>query len=207
MNMTPKDIKILLVEDDYGDIDYFNELVSEQKEILVQVETSGSLGGAMKRLQNEVFDLVILDLGLPDSVGINTFRKLHEKFPDVAILVLTGLDDTDISMEAVSEGAQDYLTKGSWEPRLVIRAMRYAIERQKLLLQLKMAMEQIKTLSGIIPICSHCKNIRNDAGYWQVVEKYVAEHSSAQFSHGICPDCIRKYYPELADEILEKNAD
>lgn len=64
--------------------------------------------------------------------------------------------------------------------------------------ELKAALRNVKQLEGMLPICSHCKNIRNDQGYWQVVENYVAQHSGARFSHSICPECARKYYPEYA---------
>ena len=194
--------KILLVEDDPGDVYYFKELVSDETDIDEMLKTVGTLSEAVHILKVEHFDLVILDLGLPDSIGLQTFNAVHARFPDVAVLVLSDMDDADLALQAVSSGAQDYLVKGALEQRLIIRSMRYAVERQRLMMELKRANEQIKTLSGIIPICSHCKNIRNDAGYWQAVEKYVTEHSGAMFSHGICPDCIKKYYPELADDVL-----
>ena len=63
--------------------------------------------------------------------------------------------------------------------------------------ELELTLKEVKTLSGLLPICSHCKNIRNDKGYWQRVESYIGEHSEAKFSHGICPDCLKKYYPEF----------
>lgn len=77
------------------------------------------------------------------------------------------------------------------------------------MLKLQEALSQVKLLRGFIPICSSCKKIRDDRGYWQQVEKYISEHSEAQFSHGICPDCMRKLYPDFSDEILEysKNKD
>ena len=201
-----KGMKILLVEDDPGDVYYFKELVSDETDVDEMLKTVGTLSEAVNILKVEHFDLVIMDLGLPDSIGIQTFKALHARFPDVPILVLTGMDDENLALEAVSNGAQDYLVKGSREQRFITRSMRYAVERQRLMLELKQANEQIKTLSGIIPICSHCKNIRNDSGYWQAVERYVTEHSGARFSHGICPDCIKKYYPELADEVLGQSS-
>jgi PAS domain S-box-containing protein len=70
-------------------------------------------------------------------------------------------------------------------------------ERENLILQLQSAVEHIKTLKGIVPICAHCKKIRDDKGYWQQVEAYVARHTEAQFSHGICPDCEEKFFPGL----------
>ncbi|MCB0210625.1 MAG: GAF domain-containing protein [Anaerolineae bacterium] len=66
----------------------------------------------------------------------------------------------------------------------------------KLITQLEGALGRIKTLEGIIPICAQCKNVRNDDGYWQKVEVYISEHSNADFSHGICPECIQRLYPE-----------
>lgn len=76
-------------------------------------------------------------------------------------------------------------------------------EKTKLISELQQSMAEIKKLSGFIPICASCKKIRNDEGYWQQVEQYVAERSEAQFSHGICPDCIKKLYPEFAEDVLK----
>jgi hypothetical protein len=66
---------------------------------------------------------------------------------------------------------------------------------------LQTALENIKTLHGLLPICSHCKKIRDDSGYWEQIESYVKNHSEAEFTHGICPDCIKKYFPAFADKI------
>ena len=73
-------------------------------------------------------------------------------------------------------------------------------EQKKLIKELQKALEKIKTLKGLIPICTNCKKIRNDKGFWQQVEAYISEHSEAEFSHGICPDCMKKLYPEYYRE-------
>jgi PAS domain S-box-containing protein len=86
--------------------------------------------------------------------------------------------------------------------RDVTERKRIEQEKQKLINDLQNALSEVKKLSGLIPICSSCKKIRDDKGYWSEVERYIGEHSEAQFSHGICPDCIRKLYPEYADEVL-----
>ena len=70
-------------------------------------------------------------------------------------------------------------------------------EKENLILKLQDALNKIKTLRGLIPICAACKSIRDDKGYWHQVEKYVQAHSEAHFSHGICPECSKKLYPEL----------
>ncbi len=77
-------------------------------------------------------------------------------------------------------------------------------EREKLIAELQLALSKIETLSGLLPICAYCKKIRDDAGYWNQIESYITEHSKAEFSHGICPDCLQKIYPELYQEIFNK---
>ena len=69
-------------------------------------------------------------------------------------------------------------------------------EREGLILNLQKALEEVKTLSGLIPICSYCKNIRDDKGYWNQIEAYIHQHSDAEFSHSICPECAKKYFPD-----------
>ena len=68
------------------------------------------------------------------------------------------------------------------------------------LMEIRKAMSEIKQLRGIVPICASCKKIRDDAGYWQEIELYIEKHSEADFSHGICPECLKKLYPELESE-------
>jgi hypothetical protein len=75
-------------------------------------------------------------------------------------------------------------------------------EKSHLTNELQNSLAEVKRLSGFLPICSSCKKIRDDKGYWSEVERYIGEHSEAQFSHGICPDCMRKLYPEIADDVL-----
>ena len=69
-------------------------------------------------------------------------------------------------------------------------------EKSKIIKELQSALEQVKTLSGMLPICASCKKIRDDRGYWNKIEAYIAKHSDAEFSHGICPECARELYPE-----------
>ena len=73
-------------------------------------------------------------------------------------------------------------------------------EREKLITELKDAVNKIKTLRGLLPICSNCKKIRDDKGYWKQIESYISDHSEAEFTHGICPKCAKKFYPELFQE-------
>ena len=72
----------------------------------------------------------------------------------------------------------------------------------ELIKDLQRALADVKTLSGLLPICAGCKKIRDDRGYWQQVEEYISNRSEARFTHGYCPDCIRRLYPEIAQDIL-----
>lgn len=77
------------------------------------------------------------------------------------------------------------------------KAAEEKIEREKLINELQEALGKIRTLKGLIPICSSCKKVRDDEGYWHQVEVYIRDHSTAEFSHSLCPDCFQKLYPEL----------
>jgi DNA repair exonuclease SbcCD ATPase subunit len=70
-------------------------------------------------------------------------------------------------------------------------------QRNRLVSDLKKTLSEVKTLRGFLPICSHCKKIRDDKGYWNQIESYIHKHSDAEFSHGICPECAKKYYPDM----------
>ena len=77
-------------------------------------------------------------------------------------------------------------------------------EKEQLIVQLQKAMQDVKVLSGFLPICASCKKIRDDTGYWRQIEEYISEHSNAIFSHGLCPECSRKLYPEFHDELQRR---
>jgi hypothetical protein len=82
------------------------------------------------------------------------------------------------------------------EWRLIQERKRSEEEREKLIIELQEALANVKKLSGLIPICSSCKKIRDDKGYWNQLEKYLLEHSDATLSHGLCPECAKNLYPE-----------
>lgn len=77
-------------------------------------------------------------------------------------------------------------------------------EKEQLIVQLQKAMQEVKVLSGFLPICASCKKIRDDSGYWSQIEEYISKHSNALFSHGICPDCVKKLYPDFHDELRRR---
>jgi signal transduction histidine kinase len=84
-----------------------------------------------------------------------------------------------------------------WTFRDITDRKRAEVERENLIADLQGALKEIRTLKGIIPICSHCKKIRDDKGYWNQIEAYIQDHSEAEFSHGICQECAKKLYPDI----------
>ncbi len=191
-------IGLLLVEDDDGDALLLGEMMADAEArrsgLHVTIKRAGRLSEAVACAAAEPLDICLLDLGLPDSLGIKTIVDFKALAPRLPVIVLTGLDDEQSAMDALQSGAQDYLVKGKITTDSVLRAVRYAIERHKLLQQLERSLHEIKILRGFLPICASCKKIKNDAGYWTQLEEYISNHSEAEFSHGICPECAVKVY-------------
>ena len=142
---SPKPTRVLLVEDNPGDARLIREFIREVDGQLFEVEGAERLVVALERLAQGGVDLVLLDLSLPDSHGIETFRKLHAAAPNIPAIVLSGLNDESIALQAVHDGAQDYLMKGQGEGRLLVRAMRYALERARTATQLAAYAEELRS--------------------------------------------------------------
>src|SRR5579884_3980404 len=123
-------VRVLLVEDNPADARYLRESLADAGVFGVHFTHVTRLSDALKRLEGEHFEVVLLDLSLPDETGIETLVRMHAKAPNVPIVVLTGLDDEALAIKAVREGAQDYLVKGQTDGHLLVRAMRYATERR-----------------------------------------------------------------------------
>lgn len=196
-----KRIKLLVVEDNPDDAELLRRKLRDAKGAYIEMELAGRLSTALERLAAESFDVVVSDLGLPDSQGFETFLSLHNQNPDIPIIVLTGYSDENLAINAVQSGAQDYLVKGQVDGNLLVRSIRYSIERQKLLGQFEKSLKEIKTLRGLIPMCAWCRRMRDDKGYWKRVETYVEEHTEASFTHGICPECLKKSDPGLFEQV------
>jgi len=86
---------------------------------------------------------------------------------------------------------------------MIEKRKRVAAEREQLILELRDALKKVKTLSGLLPVCANCKKVRDDKGYWSQIDAYISEHSDAEISHGLCPDCMQKLYPEYWEKIKD----
>jgi sigma-B regulation protein RsbU (phosphoserine phosphatase) len=140
---TTRALHVLLVEDNAGDIRLIRELIREGS-ARFDVEVTGRLAEGCLRLRRGDINLVLLDLSLPDSHGIETFQKLHRAAPDVPVIVLSGLSNEAVAVQAVHEGAQDYLVKGEGDSKLLVRSMRYALERSAVARQLGRYAEELR---------------------------------------------------------------
>jgi two-component system, sensor histidine kinase len=128
--MDHKPMNVLLVEDDAGDARLLREMFHEQVSYNAKVTHAESMSEAEKQVAEHTFDIIVLDLGLPDAQGLAALRRAHLAGPHIPLVVLTGLDDEALAVQALKEGAQDYLVKGQIETHGLMRALRYAIERK-----------------------------------------------------------------------------
>lgn len=195
-----KAIKILVAEDEY--------LVSE--DIIRGLKAKGYINIIEASDGEEAYektcslkpDLVLMDIKMPKMDGIQAARKIQERCP-TPIVIITAFESPNMLINAGAAGVSAYLTKppqsDDIERAIVIAMARHAdlMEMRRLNKELEQALEEVKKLKGILPICTNCKKIRDDTGYWQQIEAYISDHSDAEFSHSICADCVKKLYPEL----------
>lgn len=131
MTDSRKPINVLLIEDDEGDALLFQRSLSASADNY-QPQVCGSLSSALCWLESNHCDVILLDLSLPDSYGLDGIAEIHGRFSDVPIVMLTGFDDDRTALNALDRGAQDYLIKGETNPRELERTLRYAIQRQQI---------------------------------------------------------------------------
>ncbi|MBI4971676.1 MAG: response regulator [Candidatus Omnitrophica bacterium] len=163
---------------------------------------------------DEKINLILLDIVMPEMDGIEMLRRIktEDRFRDIPIIMVTGKNDLKNLEMAFSLGAVDYVSKPYNKIELMARissALRlkremdqrkmHECDLEKKNKELEKALNEVKVLRGFIPICAACKKIRDDKGFWQQVECYISKHSSAQFTHGICPDCMVRLYPEVKE--------
>ena len=139
-------IRVLLIEDNPGDVRLLTEALRDAGAYGVAVEHVGTLRAALDKLRDSEYEVVLLDLSLPDGEGLENVIRLNTAFPKPAIIVLTGVNDEVTAMRAVREGAQDYLVKDSTTGHLLVRAMRYAIERRSAIEALQRREEHFRSL-------------------------------------------------------------
>lgn len=168
---------------------------------------------ALDRIQGESGPrLVILDWMMPELDGVEVCRRLRSeaKGEYTYIIMLTAKVQEQDLVAGFEAGADDYITKPFQEAELHsrIRAAERIInlqgDLQRKVRELAAALEHVRTLQGLLPICMHCHKVRNEKNLWQKLEAYIEEHSDTRFSHALCEECLEKYYPEVAQSRSEK---
>lgn len=192
---------ILIVDDEPGNIEILSESLGNSYEILFA--TSGK--EALEIAKHQMPDMIILDIIMPVMSGYDVLRnlKLNESLKNIPVIFITALNQEDQETRGLALGAVDYISKPfntsivklRVKTQLELKLQRDALIRRNA--ELQKALAKIKTLSGLLPICASCKKIRDDQGYWTQLESYISEHSEAEFTHGCCPECMKKLYPEM----------
>jgi len=154
--MKKKSIKVLLLEDNPGDVRLIKEMLSDTSITIFNMINCESIENAKDRIEKEKFDVILLDLNLPNSQGYKTFEKIHDIKPETPIVVLTGINDDSLGEKTVRNGAQDYLVKGEINSQLLARVLLYSISRKRIEEELKDSQIQLRELS------SHLQSIRED---------------------------------------------
>lgn len=209
-----KQTRVLVVEDDF--------LVGQMIQGLLEELGYNLVGKALdsyqaiemtQRLQP---DVILMDIGMADVDGIQTTRQIQASHP-TPVVVLTAYETPELVEQATLAGIGAYLVKPP-RARDVERAIIVAMARFNDMLELRSlneeleahnrelqeALAQARILRGLLPMCASCKQIRDDQGYWYKVEDYLESHSEAEFTHGLCPDCSRRLYPQLYEEGQEE---
>lgn len=206
--MSEEKQKIFIVDDTPANIQILDETLKDEYEIYFALNGKDALQNAVTVIP----DLILLDIMMPEMDGYEVCRTLKNNslLKDIPVIFITALDQADHETKGLELGAVDYITK-PFNPAIVRLRVKNQLELKKhrdgLALrnaELQEALAKIKTLSGLLPICASCKKIRDDKGYWNRIETYISDHSEAEFSHSICPECTKKLYPELYDALYPK---
>jgi len=133
-------IRVLLIEDNLTDAQLLKRVLQKSKSpIPIQIAHEASVAAALRHIGDQEVDVMLIDFSLPDSLGLETFKMLRARFPNIPIIILTGNDSDDLAIKTLKIGAQDYITKHELDGRLLIRSLRYAVERQRLQIELNFA--------------------------------------------------------------------
>jgi len=206
-----KTIQVLMVEDVEDDARLLlAELGRGGYEVAYErVDSAIAMSAA---LQQKAWDVVLCDFKMPGFSGPEALELARTADPDRPFIYVSGTIGEDVAVEAMKSGAHDYVMKTNLKRLVpaVERELREArlrrehrvlqADRDRMIVELSAAMMDVKRLSGLLPICASCKKIRNDHNEWQRLEIFIREHSEAQFTHSLCPDCLARLYESQGGE-------
>jgi len=193
-------LRVLIADDQDSTSRVIQRLLENMGHQVVARVVNGQLAVDQTKLLHP--DIILMDIEMPELDGLQATEIIQKECP-TAVVLLTAYDDPEMVRRASKAGAGAYLLKPpsarEIERTLIIALSRFSdlMEVRRLNSELQAALDRVKLLSGLLPICANCKKIRNDKGYWDAVETYLGEHSEVHFSHSICPECLETVYPEF----------
>ncbi len=223
-NNDSKQKNILIVDDTLDNLRLLSKILLDSG-YKVRAVSNGTK--ALATIKKEPPDLILLDIMMPEMNGLEVCGRLKSKkiTDHIPVIFLSALHDVKDKINAFKAGGVDYISKPFQVEEVLVRINTHLTicelqnqlelknnqlhEQNKQLkrrqAELQQTLENIKTLQGLIPICANCNKVRDDNGFWEQVESYISKHSEAIFSHCICPDCAKKYYPEIWGETNKKS--
>ena len=193
---------VLVVDDTPTNVDLLALVLKKRN---YKVITADSGAKTLEMVRTATPDLILLDIMMPGMDGFETCRRLkaNPAFASIPVIFITALDEMRDKLRGFQVGGVDFITK-PFQAEEVLARVKAHLTIQKLYKdlaakneKLENALDEVKTLQGIVPICSMCKSIRDDTGYWQKVEMYVSERVGTRFSHSYCPSCLKKEMKQL----------
>lgn len=202
--MQERRFRVLVVDDEQANLMLLDTILRSTYDILL----AQSAFEAIEVISEQVPDLILLDVMMPGMSGFDLCRQLKadERYCDIPVIFITAMSDSDSELNGLQLGAVDYIAKPFFISHVrqrvkiqlelkhrteLLQEQRAALEARTL--ELESALKRIKRLEGLIPICMYCKKIRNTGEIWQNLEEYLAEHSDASFTHGMCPACLENH--------------
>jgi len=204
---TQKKLGVLIAEDDFIVCETIQQEVEDLGYTVAGKAPNGRKAVEMTAALKP--DAVLMDIKMPDMDGLEATRRIHKTCP-TPVVILSAYDTPDLVKQAGEAGAGAYLVKmptareieraiaiacARFDDMMALRQVNTELQTRNE--QLQAALDKVKLLSGLLPICSNCHRIRDDEDNWHDVAVYVRDHSEADFTHGICPPCARKLYPEF----------
>lgn len=207
-------ISVLYVEDEAITRSAVARMLKRRVETLYEAE-NGKEGLELYKQYRP--NIVISDIRMPVLDGMQMSKEIKSLDKNSKIILTTAHSDASILLDSIEVGVDKYILKPldmdalysamdqcAETVMLERKIQQQNREKDELISKLQEALDNVKKLSGLIPICSNCKKIRTDEGYWKQIEGYISEHSEARFSHGICPDCAKKIYSEFLKDVPEE---
>jgi CheY-like chemotaxis protein len=206
MNITNREnakVKILIIDDDENFCIIYKSLLEDTKKYSVTTANSGKEG--LLQAGNHKPDVILIDIIMPEMSGgaVACLLSCNDSTKNIPVIFITSLIEPH---EGRIDSKNCYLGKPI-EPEYLISTIELVVTNSHLNHIHLRAYSQVSPLSGLLPICASCKNIRNDEGHWERIDYYIKKRTDVKFSHGICPDCARKLYPEFYDKYLKEEKD